>query len=145
MSTRSHAEEPSHSLNNTLQMETHGCLVGRLIIGVVWLQAEASWLHFLTLISEKRVWPSSRRSTESAGSLLSRPFTSFIILGLYFTLIPGFSASVCFNAFHPPPPAHPPLFIHHSPPRSGKKKKKEKKLNLPEADNRRNCKLMQQS
>lgn len=144
MSTRSHAEEPSHSLNNTLQMETHGCLVGRLIIGVVWLQAEASWLHFLTLISEKRVWPSSRRSTESAGSLLSRPFTSFIILGLYFTLIPGFSASVCFNAFHPPScpptPVHPP-----QPTPIWEKKKKEKRLNLPEADNRRNCKLMQQS
>lgn len=87
-------EKPSHSLNNTLQMETHGCLLGRLIIGVVWLLAEASWLHFLTLISENRGPASSRRRAVSAGSLLSRPFTSFIMLDLYFTLISGFSASV---------------------------------------------------
>lgn len=38
-------------------METHGCLQGWLIIGVVWPVGEASWLHFLTLISENRAWP----------------------------------------------------------------------------------------
>lgn len=31
--------------------------VGRLIIGVVWLLAEASWLHLLTLISQSRARP----------------------------------------------------------------------------------------
>lgn len=86
-------------------METHGCLLGRLIIGVVWLLAEASWLHFLTLISEEPASASSRRRAESAGSLLSRPFTSFIIVGLYFTLIPGFSASVSSMILPPAPPS----------------------------------------
>lgn len=38
-------------------METHGRLQGRLIISVVWLLAEASRLHFLTLISKNRAWP----------------------------------------------------------------------------------------
>lgn len=38
-------------------METRGCLIGRLIIGVVGLLAEASWLPLLTLISQNRAWP----------------------------------------------------------------------------------------
>lgn len=80
----------------------------RLVIGVVWLLAEASWLHSLTLISEKPNSASSHCSTESTGSLLSRPFTSFIILALYFTLISGFSASVASVLFTRLTPAPPP-------------------------------------
>lgn len=38
-------------------METRGCLVGRMIIGVIRLLAEASWLYSLTLISQSRPWP----------------------------------------------------------------------------------------
>lgn len=38
-------------------METHRCLIGRLIIGVVWLLTEASWLYLLTLISQNWAWP----------------------------------------------------------------------------------------
>lgn len=40
-------------------METRGCLIGMLIIGVVWVLAEAPFLaqHLLTLISQNEAWP----------------------------------------------------------------------------------------
>lgn len=110
--------KPSRSLNNTLQMETRGCLLGRLIIGVVWLLAGASWLHFLTSISETPGSASSRRLARSAGSLLSRPFTSFIMLDLYFTLISAFSASAA-----SPCTPHPPRLRRRLPTWGGRRKK----------------------
>lgn len=118
-------------------METHGCLLGRLIIGVVWLLAEASWLHFLTLISEEPGPASSRGCTESAGSLLSRPFTSFIIVGLYFTLIPGFSASVSSMILPPSPNPNPSSTLPtRTPPnlKEGGGGEKNKKQTLSEAE-----------
>lgn len=84
--------KPCHSLNNSLQMETRGCVLGWLMIGAVWLLARASWLHFLTPISETS-GPAWTQRLGSVGSLLSQPFTSFIMLDLYFTLISGFSVS----------------------------------------------------
>lgn len=60
--------KPSRSLNNSLKMETRGCLRGRLIIGVVWLLARASWLHFLTPISEAARPASSQRLAGRRGA-----------------------------------------------------------------------------
>lgn len=55
-------------------METHRHLQGGLIIGVVWLLAEASWLHFLTLISGK---PSSASFHQTCKMGREPAFTAF--------------------------------------------------------------------
>lgn len=63
-------------------METRRYLQGGLIIDVVWLLAESSWLHFLTLISGKPARLHFAKHVKWAGSLLSRTSTGFIILVL---------------------------------------------------------------
>lgn len=46
-------------------METRRYLQGGLIIGVVWILAEASWLYFLTLISNPNPPPLKKKKANS--------------------------------------------------------------------------------